>query len=98
MVLHKFDEDPVGYGNFINADVSGNMIDCVGNLPTSGRRRGFGLLLGSSAWYPPAPFGGYVHDNVINGAQQGFTIDNHRQLTIANNDVTVDVLELLPPH
>jgi hypothetical protein len=86
MILH--DWPGTTSGNYLGADFSGNFIDCVGGPTSSGHRCGFGLLLGSSAWYVSTPHDGYVHDNVINGAQQGFSIDGFQPVTIANNYVS----------
>jgi hypothetical protein len=80
-----------GKGNFIGADVSGNIINCNGYCD-------FGLVLGGHPWYilqsnyPPCPspkppfvckntetmtniYGGSVHDNQISGAKQGIVAD-----------------------
>lgn len=75
-------------GDYTGADVSGNIVDCVGNSPYGGHRCGFGIYLGARAWYLSESHGGYVHDNVVNGAQMGFMIDNFHGLTIANNYVS----------
>jgi hypothetical protein len=82
LVLHTF---PGGgsSGNYTGTDVSGNFIDCLGDY----RRCGFGLLLGASSWYPSSSYGGNIHDNVVNGAKSGFTVDNF-WTSIANNWVS----------
>ncbi len=86
MILHDWPQTTSG--NYQDADFSGNFIDCLGGAASSGHRCGFGLLLGSSAWYASTPHDGYVHDNVVNGAQQGFSIDGYEPVTIANNYVS----------
>lgn len=75
-------------GDYTGADVSGNFVDCVGNVAGSGHRCGFGVYLGAGAWYPTQSYGGFVHDNVVNGAQQGIAIDHFSGLTLENNFAT----------
>lgn len=69
-------------GNYTNSDISKNYINCSTN-----QRCGFGLYVGSSAWYNADTYGGNVHDNKIVGAQQGFAVDKVRNFSIANNQV-----------
>ena len=75
-------------GDYTGAIVSNNVIDCRGSGVSGAHRCGFGLLLGSSAWYDTSPFGGEFRDNVIHGAQVGFAIDSHSGARIGNNYVT----------
>jgi hypothetical protein len=70
-------------GNYTGADISNNNINC-----SSGQRCGFGLYIGSSAWYDANAYGGNVHDNTIFGAQQGFAVDKVKNFSIANNQVS----------
>ena len=70
-------------GNYTGADISFNNINC-----SIGQRCGFGLYIGSSAWYDAKAYGGNVHDNNIVGAQQGFAVDKVTNFSIANNNVS----------
>ena len=70
-------------GDFTDSDTSQNTIDCGVN-----KRCGFGILLGSDAWYTTDVFGGSVHHNTVNRAQQGFAIDDVYNMHIWDNPVT----------
>src|SRR5262249_47039606 len=60
---------PPNIGNYSGSDISKNQISCNSAC-------GFGLLIGGDPWYPVNIVGGFYHDNVIIGAQQGFTISH----------------------
>ncbi len=70
-------------GNYTGAEIFNNAVNC-----SSGQRCGFGIYLGSSAWYEANIFGGNVHDNSVVGAQQGFAVDKVKNFSIANNQVS----------
>lgn len=70
-------------GNYTHSDISGNSINC-----SAGKRCGFGLYVGASAWYKANIYGGRVHDNNIAGAQQGLAIDQVHDMEIYNNGVS----------
>jgi hypothetical protein len=69
-------------GNFNGADTSKNVIDCGASF-----RCGFGLYLGSDAWYDTDTFGGVVHNNFVTNAQQGVLIDDCHDMAVYNNYV-----------
>lgn len=70
-------------GNYTGANIYNNTINC-----SQGQRCGFGIYLGSSAWYDANVYGGNVHDNSVFGAQQGFAVDKVKDFSIANNQVS----------
>lgn len=69
-------------GNYAGTDISGNKIDC-GNS----KRCGFGLYIGSDAWYSTDSYGGSAHDNEIKNAQIGLNVDHALNFEIYNNRV-----------
>ena len=79
LMLHAW---PSTSGNFIGTDTSGNVIDCG-----TARMCGFGLYLGSDAWYITDVYGGSVHDNEVVSAQQGVLIDDVHDMEVYDNAV-----------
>lgn len=79
MMIHTW---PGQSGDYTGADVSGNTIDCG-----SSKRCGFGLLLGSDAWYVTDVHGGSVHHNTVRNAQQGVLIDDVHDMAVYDNPV-----------
>ncbi len=70
-------------GNFTGSQTVGNAIDCG-----SSRRCGFGLYLGPDAWYQADTYGGAVHHNTVDRAQQGVLIDDVHDMTVYDNRAT----------
>jgi hypothetical protein len=70
-------------GNFNGCDTSLNTIDCSSDWSC-----GFGLYLGSDAWYTTEVFGGDVHHNQINNASQGLLIDDSHDMDVYTNPVS----------
>jgi len=85
LILHAW---PHTSGNFSNTDVSLNTIDC-------GLQCGYGLSLGSDAWFDTIAFGAHVHDNTIQNAQHGFIINDAKDMNIHDNIVEGTVGEMI---
>jgi len=79
LMIHAW---PQTSGNFNGSDTSRNLVDCGID-----RRCGFGLYLGSDAWYVTDVFGGRVHHNVVRNAEQGVAIDDVFNMVVFNNYV-----------
>jgi len=85
LMLHAWPDGNGGNGtsgDFSGSDTSANSIDC--GLQ---RRCGFGLYLGSDAWYITDVFGGAVHDNDVQNAQQGVLLDDVHDMQVYDNPV-----------
>jgi hypothetical protein len=80
LMIHAW---PSTSGDYTGSDISNNAIDCGSN-----KRCGFGLYLGSDAWYITNVFGGSVHDNTVSNAQQGVLIDDAHNMEVYNNPVS----------
>jgi len=70
-------------GNFNGAQTVGNTVDCGAS-----HRCGFGLYLGPDAWFQADTYGGAVHHNVVNRAQQGVLIDDVHDMSVYDNRAT----------
>ncbi|MDP3051991.1 MAG: DUF4214 domain-containing protein [bacterium] len=79
LMIHSW---PSTSGNYTNTVFSNNFIDCGPQ-----KRCGFGLYIGSDAWYITNQFGGSVHDNTIVNAGQGVNIDDAHDMQVYRNAV-----------
>ena len=80
MMIHAW---PTTSGDYTGADISQNSIDCG-----SEKRCGFGLYVGSDAWYKTETHGGAVFNNTVTNAQLGMLIDDASDMRICNNSVS----------
>ncbi len=81
LMLHAWPSGATS-GDFTGTDTSFNRIDCG-----TSRRCGFGLYLGPDAWYDADTYGGAVHHNVVQRAEQGVLIDDVHDMRVWNNYV-----------
>lgn len=82
LMLHAWPNGSTS-GDYTGTDVSSNNVNC-GSF-----RCGFGLLLGAKPWYSAPTQGGFIHDNVINGAQAGIVLnDITGTVRVGSNPVT----------
>lgn len=80
LMIHAW---PSTSGNFTGSHTTGNLVDCGGS-----RRCGFGLLLGSDAWYVTEVFGGHAYRNPVANAQIGVALDDVHDMQVFDNRVT----------
>lgn len=74
---------PTTSGDFTGSFTTRNHVDCGPE-----RRCGFGLLLGSDAWYLTEVYGGEVFLNTVDNAEQGVALDDVHDMVVFNNHVS----------
>ncbi|MBW2528725.1 MAG: hypothetical protein JRI23_31410 [Deltaproteobacteria bacterium] len=79
LMIHAW---PTTSGNFNEAHTTGNVIDCGAS-----RHCGFGLLLGSDAWYVTNVYGGHAYRNPVSNAQIGVALDDIHDAAVFDNRV-----------